>query len=391
MGRQSCAGSGYDAAVYEGAFGFLSTVDVMHEYSYFEINRVPWFFRSELSTVFKNATRDAYGTYFQHDQGADLTGSNACALPGGGIPTIRATCYAPPLFSFGSPMPTEENSNVALLTAYYIYLTGDTSLLTDNYNLALIDAGMAHNQKVGDPATGIAYNSQDTNTTYDDQNDCLHNDAARAGNLYYQGLKEATGYLATAYLDSQVSGDNNGSTWTSDANKIENAMVQEYKANGFIPLAENMNAYNNCNGRSITLGEGLFYLHLIGQDKAMNPTLLQDLASQYPQDVSSDTLTSPAMVSLESSAATGSQCPGGTCQRYEWFSKVMLSSLVADLVYTAHGCSACSRVDITQTVYNYNVVLGQNYGDGVRSNGSIWPGTFYPRGLISWAFLDKGY
>ncbi len=391
MGRQSCAGGGYDAAVYEGAFGFLTTVDVMHEYGYFEINRVPWFFRSALSTVFKNATSDAFGTYFQHDQGGDVTSSGVCTSPGAGIPTIRATCYALPRFSFGSPMPTEENSNVALLAAYYVSLTGDTSLLTDNNNIALIDSGMAHNQKVGDPATGIAYNFQDTNTTYDDQNDCLHNDTAHAGNLYYQGLKEATGYLATAYLDSQVSGDNNGSTWTSDASKIENAMLQEYKTNGFIPLAANTTAYNNCNGRSVTLGEGLFYLHLIGQDKAMNATLLQDLASQYPQDLSSDTLSSPAMIALESTAATGSQCPGGTCQRYEWFSKVMLSGLVADFVYSAHGCSACKRVDVTQAVYNYNVGLTLNYGDGVRDNGSIWPGTFYPRGLISWAFLNKAY
>src|SRR5205814_5347962 len=48
VGRPACAGGGYDAAVYEGTFGFLTTVDVMHEYGYFEINRVPWFFRSAI-------------------------------------------------------------------------------------------------------------------------------------------------------------------------------------------------------------------------------------------------------------------------------------------------------------------------------------------------------
>src|SRR5205807_324381 len=154
----------------------------------------------------------------------------------------------------------------------------------------------------------------------------------------------------------------------------------EYTANGFIPLAENTTAYNNCNGRSITLGEGLFYLHLIGQDSTMNQTLLQDLAHQYPGDLRSDTLASPSMIALESTAATGPQCSGGTCQRYEWFSKVMLSGIVADFVYTAHGCSSCRHIDVTQAVYSYNVVLAQNYGDGVRDNGSIWPGTFYPRG-----------
>src|SRR5207302_7073261 len=96
MGRQSCAGGGYDASVYEGVFGFLTTVDVMHEYGYFEINRVPWFFRSALSTVFKNAVHNSYGTYFQHDQGSDVAGNGTCTSAGNGIPTIRSTCYGPP-------------------------------------------------------------------------------------------------------------------------------------------------------------------------------------------------------------------------------------------------------------------------------------------------------
>jgi len=393
VGRQGCAGSGYDAAVYEGDFGFLTTVDVMHDYGYFEINRVPWFFRSAISIVFRNAARDNFGLFFQHDQGGDLNSNGVCMHPGKGIPTIHASCYGPPLFPSGSPMPTEEDSNVALLTAYYVSITGDTSLLTDanNTNMNLIDAGMEHNQRVGDPGTGIAYNFQDTSTTYDDQNDCLRNDTAKAGNLYYQGLKEATAYRATAYLDGLIPGDNNGDTWKSDASKIENAMVREYNANGFIPLAENNNAYNDCSGRSVTTGEGLFYLHLIGLDSTMNRTLLQDLAKQYPGDLSASVISSPTMIALESTRATGSQCPGHVCQRYEWFSKIMLSSIVADLVYTAYGCQQCSRIDVMQAVFEYNVALTESFGDGLRDNGKGWPGNYYPRGLISWAFLDAEY
>jgi len=393
VGRQSCAASGYDAAVYEGSFGYLTTVDVMHEYGYFEINRVPWFFRSAISTVFKNAVSNNFGIYFQHDQGGDVNGNGSCTAPGGGIPTIRATCYGPPLFPSASPMPTEENSNVALLTSYYVSVTGDTSLLTDdnNKNMNLIDAAMAHNQRVADPDTGIAYNLQDTNTTYDDQKDCLHNDSTSAGNLYYQGLKEATAYRATAYLDGFVPVDNNGSTWKNDASKIENAMVQEYNANGFIPIARYNDAYNNCNGRSVVTGEGLFYLHLIGQDSTMNQILLQDLATQYPSDLSANSISSPHMISLESTRATGSQCPGNACLRYEWFSKVMLSSIIADLVYTMHGCSSCHSIDIAEAPYGYNVLLSQNFGDGLRDDGSNWPGYYYPRGIISWAFLSAQY
>ena len=393
VGRQSCAGGGYDTAVYEGAFGFLTTVDVLHDYGYFEINRVPWFFRSDISIIFKNALSDTFGLFFQHDQGGDLDSNGNCTNPGHGIPTIRSTCYIPPHYKFGSPMPTEEDSNVALLTAYYISITGDSSLLTgnNNKNMNLIDAGMAHNQRVGDPGTGIAYNYQDTNTTYDDQKDCLHSDTANAGNLYYLGLKEATAYRAAAYLDSFVPGDNNGDTWKNDASKIENAMVQEYNANGFIPLAEKNNAYNNCNGRTVTTGEGLFYLHLIGLDSTMNQTLLQDLARQYPQDLSANMISSPPMISLESTPATGSQCPNNTCLRYEWFSKVILSSLVADLVYTIHGCASCSHLDVTPAVFEHNMLLLQNYGDGLRDNGKDWPGHYYPRGMISWAFLDIQY
>ncbi len=394
VGRQDCAGGGYDAAVYEGAFGFLTTVDVLHEYGYFEINRVPWFFKSEMQIVFKNVLRNSFGVYFQHDQGGDTTSNGLCTHPGQGIPTIRATCYAPPLFSIGVPMPTEEDSNVALLTAYYVYSTGDTSLLTDNNNanLSLIDASMLHNQAVGDPATGIAYNFHDTNTTYDDQKDCLHNQAANAGNLYYQGLKEATAYRAATYIDGLVPGDNNASNWIYDAGKIEAAMVREYNARGYIPLAQNNNAYNNCNGRTVTTGEGLFYLHLIGLDTSMNPNLLQDLAHQYPSDVAANTISSPQMISLESTAATGTQCPrNNVCFRYEWFSKVILSGIIADLVYTQHGCEQCRHIDMTTAVYTHNITLLQNFSDGIRDNGSDWPGHYYPRGMISWAFLDANY
>jgi hypothetical protein len=392
-GRLSCAGGGYDAAVYEGTFGFLTTVDVMHEYGYFEINRVPWFFRSAIESVFNNATSNNFGTYFQHDQGGDVNIFGFCTSPGLGTPTIRATCYGPPRYPLGAPMPTEEDSNVALLTAYYISITGDTSLLTDdnNRNINMIDAGMRHNQRVGDPVTGIAYHFRDTNTTYDDQNDCLHNDLANAGNLYYQGLKEAASYRATAYLDSLIPGDNSGDTWKNDASKIENALVQEYNTNGFIPVASNNSVYNNCNARTVVLGEGLLYLHLIGLDNTMNQALLQDLAQQYPADLYANEISSPNMISLVSERATGDECSSHICQRYEWFSKVMLSSLVADLIYAPRGCTMCSRVDVTEAVYGHNLAIAQNFGDGLRDNGQDWIGHYYPRGMISWAFLYAGY
>ena len=75
-------------------------------------------------------------------------------------------------------------------------------------------------------------------------------------NLYYQGLKEATAYRAAAYIDGLVPGDNNTSNWIYDAGKIEAAMVREYNARGYIPLAQNNNAYNNCNGRTVTRAKG---------------------------------------------------------------------------------------------------------------------------------------
>jgi hypothetical protein len=238
---------------------------------------------------------------------------------------------------------------------------------------------------------GIAYNFQDTNTTFDDQNDCLGNNTAGAGNLYYQGLKEATAYLATAYLDGLVTGDANGNTWKNAANKIENAMVHEYNANGFIPLASNNDAYTNCSGRTVVLGEGLFYAHLIGLDNTMNQTLLQDMAKQYTADLSANLISSPNMISLESARATGSHCTSNICPRYEWFSKVMLSSIIADLVYVNHGCANCSHIDVTNTAFMHNIAIAKNFGDGLRDNGQDWLGHYYPRGLISWAFLDAGY
>jgi hypothetical protein len=388
LGRQACAGGGYDATVYEGSYGFLSTVDVMHEYGYFEITRVPWFFKSAMSTVLQNAVSNNFGLYFQHDQGADIDSSGNCTDPGKGTPSLRSTCYVPPKVSIGIPMPTEENDNVALLVAYYVYVTGDTPFL--QHYIAQIDAAMTHNINVGDPASGIAYNFQDTNTTYDAASDCLHNNAPGAGNLYYQGLKEATGYRAAAYLDSLIAGNTNGTIWKQAATKIENAMIQEYNSHGYLPIA-NSTAFSNCDGRTVTLGEGLFYLHLIGQDLTMNQTLLHDLAQQYPDDLRADTLTNPSMVAMTSTAATGQQCGTGHCHRYEWFSKVILSGIIADVVYAKYGCTSCVHVDVVQAAYLYNLDFSGTFGDGFHDDASDWAGHVYPRGIISWAFLSMSY
>ncbi len=388
IARQDCAGGGYDAAVYEGTYGFLTTVDVMHEYGYFEITRVPWFFKNAMSMVFKNATSNAFGTYFQHDQGGDIDGKGNCTSPGQGIPTFRSTCYIPPYVSIGIPMPTEENDDVALLMAYYGFVTGDTAFIQQS--IGQIDAAMNHNIKVGDPNTGIAYKFQDTNTTYDAASDCLHSNMAGAGNQYYLGLKEATGYRAAAYLDGMVSGNPNATTWNNAATRIENAMLQEYSSHGFLPIA-NSTAFTNCNGRSVALGEGLFYLHLIGLDSSMNQVLLQDLAQQYPADLSADTLSSPAMIVMTSTAATGAQCSAGHCHRYEWFSKVMLSGIVADLVYTQHGCNSCKGLDEAEAAYSYNFAFSNGFGDGFHDDSSDWGGHLYPRGIISWAYLSAMY
>ncbi len=386
--RPACAGGGYDAAVYEGTYGFLSTVDVMHEYGYFEITRMPWFFKSAMDTVLKNATHNAFGTYFQHDQGGDVGSDGQCVAQGRGIPTLRATCYVSPYIVSGTPMPTEENDNVALLLAYYEYVTHDGDLL--QRAIGLVDAAMQHNSNVGDPLTGIAYNAQDTSTTFDAASDCLHNSGVGAGNQYYQGLKEATGYRATAYLDGLVQGNANASLWNDAATKIEGAMVQEYDRNGYLPIA-NSTAFSNCSGRTLMLGDGLLYLHLIGQDSAVNATLLHDLAHQYPDDLAADTLSSPRMIALTSTAAQGEQCSTGHCLRYEWFSKVMLSGIVADLVYTHHGCAACAQLNTTEAAYTYNVSFAKTFGDGFHEDNSDWGGHFYPRGIISWAYLSVLY
>lgn len=385
--RQSCAGGGFDAAVYEGSFGFLSTVDVMHEYGYFEITHVPWFFKAAMSQVFQNATSNTFGAYFQHDQGGDVDSNGNCTSPGKGIPTLRATCYAAPYIQSASPMPTEENANVALLSAYYAFTTGDTAFV-QQYS-GQLNAAMSHNQRVSDPNTGIAYNGQDTNTTYDAASDCLSNKGVGAGNQYYQGLKEAAGYRATAYLDTLIANNNTARGWTSEAAKIEGAMVQAYNARGYLPIAAS-NAFSNCSGRTVTLGESLFYLHLIGQDQTMNATLLHDLAQQYPTDLQASTLAS-GIITMTSTAATGAQCSTGHCRRYEWFSKVMLSGIVADVVYTRNGCATCKGLNMVNTAYAYNLNLAQNFGDGLHDDNSDWGGHVYPRGIISWFYVSPQY
>jgi hypothetical protein len=241
--------------------------------------------------------------------------------------------------------------------------------------------------------TGIAYHGQDTSDTYDDQHDCLHNspdDSARAGNQYYQGLKEAAAYHAMAYLDGLV-GDHNAARWTAAATRIEHAMIAEYNAHGFIPLGQDNSAFNNCGSRTILLDDGLFFLALIGHITDISPALLQDLAKQYPADLAADTLTTPAMVATESQRNTGRGCPGGTCLRYEWFSKAMLSAMVAQIVFVLYGCKMCAHIDMATRAYHYNWNFSQNFGDGLHDNGVDWIGHVYPRGLIAWAYLDVTY
>ncbi len=393
VARKSCAGGGYDAAVYEGTYGFLSTLDVMHEYGYFEIRRVPWFFRSEMQTLIDNASQDRYGTYFRHDNGSDLDSSGNCLEAGLGTPAITATVACvwetqPGIFG------TEENSDAVLLTAYFVSVLGSAAhdFLTPSH-IATLDAAMQHNVTVGDPETGIAYHGKDTSDTFDDQRDCLHNspvDSSQAGNQYYLGLKEAAAYHAMAYLDGLVS-DTPAATWTAAATKIETAMIAEYNAHGFLPLGRDNSAFNNCGSRSIVIDDGLFYLVLIGHIADVNATLLQDLTQQYPADLAADTLTSPALVATESQRNTGGKCPYGTCPRYEWFSKVMLSAMVADMVFVLYGCHVCFHIDVATRAYQYNWNYGPNFGDGLHDNGTDWIGHYYPRGLIVWAYLDTNY
>jgi hypothetical protein len=167
-------------------------------------------------------------------------------------------------------------------------------------------------------------------------------------------------------------------------------MVSIAHTHGFLPVAEN-SAFDNCSGRTITLGEGLFYLHLIGQDRFVNQALLRVLAAQYPSDVQATTLRDPAMIAMTSTQASGPQCGTGHCHRYTWFSKVMLSGIVADLVYTHNGCSSCARMNMVAAAYAYNINAPNGFSDGFHDDRRDWGGHFYPRGLISWAYLYASY
>ena len=400
--RADCAGGGYDTAVYEGSYGFLSTIDVMHEYGYFEIMRVPWFFKAAMDTVFANATRDQYGLYFQHDQGGEVDSHGDCTAPGQGIPTFRSTCYTPPYVTSGVPMPTEENNNVVLLMGYYASVTGDIAFV--QAHLPQLQAAMQHNLNVGDPTTGIAAAGHDTTTTFDAANDCLHNISQDAGNMYYQGLKEAAAYLTTDYLTSLLPNAEAESTtsWQPAATKIEQAMLNAYRQHGYLPIAGNT-AFSNCDGRTIMQGDGLFYLHLIGLEQKLDPELLNDLALQYPEDLKSSMFQGPKaptnvagnpplyLLASKRVEGTQQQCADSHCLRYTWFSKVMLSGIVANLVYTTHGCITCKRLNLDAAAYAYNTNFTRTFADGAREYVGYWEGYLYPRGLISWFYLDARY
>jgi hypothetical protein len=294
-------------------------------------------------------------------------------------------------------MPTEENNNVALLMTYYASVTGDIAFVQQH--LPQIQQAMQHNVNVGDPTTGIA-TAHDTASTFDAANDCLHNVGNKAGNLYYQGLKEAAAYIATNYLVSLLPAEQQGTytNWQSAAEKIEQTMIQKYKQNGYLPIGGST-AYSNCDGRTIMQGDGLFYLHLSGLENKLEPELLNDLAQQYPGDVAAsvfkgpkapaNVIGNPPLYLLSSKRAEGTQdqCANDHCLRYTWFSKVMLSGIVAELVYSKHGCSSCAHIDMDQAAYDYNNNFAKTFSDGAREYIGYWEGYIYPRGLISWYYL----
>jgi hypothetical protein len=388
VARQSCVGGGYDAAVYEGTYGFLSTLDVMHEYSYFEINQIPWFFKSQMQTLYDNKLIDVFGMYIRHDTGSEIANGN-CANSGKGTPEITATVLCvwetkPGIFG------TEENANATLLTAYYYFVTHDINFVKSN--IATIDLLMKHQQNVANPYTGIAYHSQDTSATYDDAWDCIRaspDASPNSGDTTYTGVKEAAAYHAATYLDG-IGGSGNGPIWTTAAQQIENVLVARYNTNGFIPIGLST-AYNDCSSRSTVIGDGLLYLSLIGHIGDVNSTLLKDLAKQFPADISANSISQYNMVTTESARSTNSRCPSGGCPRSEWFSKEILMSIIADTVYAANGCTSCIHIDLTTKAYTFNVNSSSNYQDGQHDNGTAWTGRFYPRALISWMFLDNTY
>ena len=364
----SAGAGGFRYFVWEGAAkccSFISTVDVAHEYGYFELKNIPWALKAQLDMMAEKAfgsqaslSDPSSGKAVQHDLGHALVFyPNETYGPTTGNSQVGE-----------SSMPLEENANYLLLLYAYWRGTGDLAYIQSRQQAITDVVGYTMNNSRQD-----LYPLQRGITTFDGDAKL----SQTPGNSYL-AVKQVSAFSAAEEMLRAI-GNPSAIEYANLAHGYKIRGVNAVKAafNGSsssIPLFYNPPEQPSVTPYSIALGEGLFYLERSGSTDPdiFGSGLVDDLFANYRTSYGNSKDAGAGVIRMTSDQISPM-----------WVSKVLIEEIIFQDLYGYAGDS--DSID-----YAYNILVHQEngYADDFKNSGySPWLGT-YPRGAITWAYIE---
>jgi hypothetical protein len=384
----------------EGRFRHMNTIDVAHETELMALF-IPWRLKMQIEEWTNYlATKEIpiSSIRTEHTVADAIEGVGASELGPylfhdvGGYPYV----YEGEHYHFGPYMPVEENTNIVFLLYWYWKLTGDEAFV--RRHLGLLDVLLQSLRNRDSDNSGIADYGMGW-STYD-----VSDAIKRSPENVYFGVKQMAAYLMAADMFEKLpvtatlpknfhikeKGEDGKSLSGEEKTKIEKSIIDNRylrrrqaetyrkeaslilatltKANkkyGYLPVSLDTQ-FEGWNQYSVLLGEGLFYAGLCG---FTHPTL----------EKAAVLLKGTYQKAFEKSKTNyGIRLTSG--EEPTWFSKIMVSDLVAQRWYGINQSTA-------HFAYHWNKNNMQAYQDGAFSDTRPWPGNWYPRGISSLVYL----
>ncbi len=388
--------------VVEGRFRHLNTVDVAHETELMALF-APWRLKLQLETwtdyiarkevLVSETYRD--GRLVQHREGMSAAEYGPFIYHDvGDQPYVSAQSD----YQFGPHMAVEENSNFPLMLYWYWKLTGDDAFVRSH--LGTVDILLYSILNRDTSGSGLVDQAFGW-TTYD-KSDAIK----RAPENVYLGIKQMMAYLVAsemfeslfvpyrhptgeyrtdiedglgaAFPDDGYSMPGNETLRRRQAEKyrghathIVSTLQAAYEKYGYLPTSLD-ESFPGWDQHSVVLGEGLFLPGLSGFNSDIIAPLLPILTSSYRQAFDKSRRFYGITLSSD--------------EPDTWFSKVMVSDMVAHYWYNINQSTA-------HYAYHWNLNNYFAYNDGVESDNQggfrMWTGFWYPRGVSSIGYLFR--
>jgi len=384
----------------EGRFQHQSTVDVAHET---ELNAIfaPWRLKIQLhqwldyvarqevnlginltergpEVVKEGMSASEYGPFIYHDVG--------------NYPYIAAQTE----YNYGPHMAVEENSTYVLLLYWYWKMTGDDAFV--QAKLGMVDvllhsltnrdtdgsgiADMGHGWSTYDVSDAIKRSPENVYLgvkqlcAYVAAAEMFRNLAIRAENGAAATLQdkaggvqdgEGAGFLYEKALPNEKLRMKQAERYEEEAEKIQQSLKKAYRKYGYVPVSLDQ-SFEGWEQKSVVLGEGLMYMGLGGAQSEILDEVAEMLGDTYQQAYA------------ESQTSYGIKLSSG--ESVTWFSKVMVSDLVAAYWYDITNSTA-------HFTYEWNKNNPNAYNDGAYDAETDWIGYWYPRGISSLGYLFR--